>query len=230
MTRADGVVLFVLLALVASFVFYTPLYPAYVAFNAEYGYVMAFFKFVVLATFGEMLAARIRTGRYLPPEFGLLPRAVVWGIIGLTINFFFKVFALGVPPVVEQLGLTGATEAFRNGGITPTLVATAFCISVVMNLIYAPVMMLMHKVTDLHILEYHGSLRAFLHPIKMKEIVAQRIDWTYMWAFVYKRTIPLFWIPAHTISFILPANYRTLFAAILGIALGLILSIAAKKK
>lgn len=110
------------------------------------------------------------------------------------------------------------------------LVITAFCISVVMNVVYAPVMMLMHKVTDLHILEYHGSLRAFLHPIKMRDIMLRRVDWGYMWSFVYKRTIPLFWIPAHTISFLLPAHYRVLFAAILGVALGLILSIAARKK
>jgi len=47
---------------------------------------------------------------------------------------------------------------------------------------------------------------------------------------VYKKTIPFFWIPAHTISFLLPAAYRTLFAALLGVALGLILTIAVKKR
>ena len=230
MKRADLLVALVLLAVVVAFLFCTPLAAFYAAANTQHGYLLAFVKFALLATFGEMLAARIRCGSYLPPQFGLLPRAVVWGIIGVTINFFFKVFAQGVPPALASLGLTGAPQAFAQGDLTPMLVITAFCISVVMNVVYAPVMMLMHKVTDLHILEYHGSLRAFLHPIKMRDIMLRRVDWGYMWGFVYKRTIPLFWIPAHTISFLLPAHYRVLFAAILGVALGLILSIAARKK
>jgi hypothetical protein len=43
---------------------------------------------------------------------------------------------------------------------------------------------------------------------------------------VFKKTIPFFWIPAHTITFLLPADFRILFAAILGVALGIILAIA----
>ena len=50
-----------------------------------------------------------------------------------------------------------------------------------------------------------------------------------MWGFVYKKTIPLFWIPAHTITFLLPAEYRILVAALLGIVLGVILGIASLK-
>ena len=45
--------------------------------------------------------------------------------------------------------------------------------------------------------------------------------------FVFKKTIPFFWIPAHTITFLLPGQYQVLFAALLGVALGIILSIAA---
>ncbi len=230
MKGTDIFVVLILVAVVLAFLFCAPLAAFYADANAQHGYLVAFVKFAILATFGEMLAARIRCGAYLPAQFGLLPRAVVWGLIGVTINFFFKVFAQGVPPALESLGLLDAKEAFAQGALTPTLIFTAFCISVVMNVVYAPVMMLMHKVTDLHILEYHGSVKALLRPIKMKEIVSQRVDWNYMWSFVYKRTIPLFWIPAHTISFILPASYRVLFAALLGIALGLILSVATRKK
>ena len=50
------------------------------------------------------------------------------------------------------------------------------------------------------------------------------------WNFVFKKTIPFFWIPAHTLTFCLPADLQVLFAAICGVALGLILSIAAMKK
>jgi hypothetical protein len=55
------------------------------------------------------------------------------------------------------------------------------------------------------------------------------LNWNVQWSFVFKRTIPLFWIPAHTITFMLPDEYRVLFAAALGIALGVILAIASSK-
>ena len=47
--------------------------------------------------------------------------------------------------------------------------------------------------------------------------------------FCFQKTIPFFWIPAHTITFILPQDYRVLFAAVLGIALGVLLAIASLK-
>ncbi|GAB1473896.1 hypothetical protein MASR2M69_13370 [Bacteroidota bacterium] len=40
--------------------------------------------------------------------------------------------------------------------------------------------------------------------------------------FVVGKTIPLFWIPAHTITFLLPDTYKVIFAASLSIVLGLI--------
>lgn len=79
MKRADLLVALVLLAVVVAFLFCTPLAAFYAAANAQHGYLLAFVKFALLATFGEMLAARIRCGSYLPPQFGLLPRAVVCG-------------------------------------------------------------------------------------------------------------------------------------------------------
>jgi hypothetical protein len=39
----------------------------------------------------------------------------------------------------------------------------------------------------------------------------------------------LFWIPAQTITFLLPEEFRALFAAVLGIVLGVLLAIAALK-
>ncbi len=229
MKRSDLLVCAVLLLLVLAFTFCDPLLQGYVQFNAAHGYLTAFIKFALLATFGEMLAARIRVGTYLPTGFGFWPRAVVWGLLGITIQFAFKVFASGIPPTLEDLGLKGAHEALGDE-MSLTRICTALSISIVMNVVYAPVMMLLHKITDLHIQEYQGKLTSFIHPIKVREIFAHRIDWQQMWAFVYKKTIPFFWIPAHTISFLLPAAYRTLFAALLGVALGLILTIAVRKK
>jgi hypothetical protein len=44
------------------------------------------------------------------------------------------------------------------------------------------------------------------------------------------KTIVVFWIPAHTVTFSLPANYQVLMSAFLSLALGFILTIKPKKK
>lgn len=54
----------------------------------------------------------------------------------------------------------------------------------------------------------------------------KNLNWEVHWHLVLKKTIPLFWIPAHTLTFLLPSEYRVLFAALLGIVLGVILSFA----
>lgn len=68
-----------------------------------------------------------------------------------------------------------------------------------------------------------------LHPLKMGEIMSE-INWKAQWGFVFKKTIPLFWFPAHTITFLLPPSARVLFAALLGVILGVFMAIAARKK
>jgi len=44
---------------------------------------------------------------------------------------------------------------------------------------------------------------------------------------VLKRTIILFWVPAQTVNFLMPEQFRVLIAAIYGIILGIILAFAA---
>jgi len=94
-----------------------------------------------------------------------------------------------------------------------------------MNLIFAPVFMTFHKITDLHILQNGGTLKGFFTPIQLKKHFIE-LDWATQWNFVFKKTIPLFWIPAHTLNFMLPEEYRILFAALLGVVLGVLLSVA----
>ena len=190
--------------------------------------IMSFFKFAILATFGETIGLRIREGKYNYKGFGLMPRALVWGMIGLTIKLAFIIFATGTPVFLETIfGLQHAT-AFSSMELNITKILVAFSISVAMNVIYAPIMMTMHKITDTHIMKNGGTLPGFFKPIKLGEI-SQNMNWTVQWNFVFKRTIPLFWIPAHTITFLLPSHVRVLFAALLGIALGVILAIASLK-
>ena len=193
--------------------------------TAHHPYIMAFFKFAILATLGEMLALRIREGVYNKKGFGVLPRMMVWGFLGMCIAMAMVIFKVGVPAFLGSLGWHDAATLFGAAEFTWGKLGVAFAVSVLMNSIFAPVMMTFHKCTDIHITDNGGTVRGLLRPMKMREIFAHKVNWDMQWNFVIKKTIPLFWFPAHTITFILPANLQVLFAALLGVALGLILAI-----
>ncbi len=197
--------------------------------TANHPYIMAFFKFAILATLGECLALRIRKGVYNEPGFGIVPRMMVWGFLGMCIAMAMVIFKTGVPAFLGSLGWKEAAALFAAPQLTWGKLGVAFAVSVLMNSIFAPVMMTFHKCTDIHILDNGGTVRGLLRPMKMREIFATKVNWDVQWNFVIKKTIPLFWFPAHTITFILPATFQVLFAALLGVALGLILALAAGK-
>ncbi len=192
-------------------------------------YIMAFFKFAILATLGECLALRIRKGVYNEKGFGVLPRMMVWGFLGMCIAMSMTIFKVGVPAFlggVFDCDLSGVLK----GDFTLTKLGVAFAVSVLMNSIFAPVMMTFHKCTDIHITDNGGTVRGLLRPMKMREIMSKKVNWDIQWNLVIKKTIPLFWFPMHTITFILPPTFQVLFAALLGVALGLILALAGGSK
>ena len=227
MKKSDLLFLLFFLALFIPFFISKPLFEFYNNFNRDHGMVMSFIKFAVLATMGEMIALRIRKGVYNEPGFGIAPRAVVWGFIGLTIKLAFTVFSSGVPIFIEYLGMKDSVAAMK-GSFSGLKLLNAFCISVAMNVIFAPVMMTFHKITDTHIINHGGTLSCLLKKIEFAQIL-KTMNWDVMWNFVFLKTIPFFWFPAHTITFLLPPEFQVLFAALLGIALGLILAFASLK-
>lgn len=226
--NSDLKVVGVVLAILAFFVFVPGALSSFKFLSTEYVYLMSFLKFAILATSGECLALRIRTGCYNSADFGILPKMIVWGGLGIFIKLAFVIFATGVPSVLATLGLGMDSNTLQSGNLGLRVV-TAFAISICMNLIFAPIMMTIHKITDLHIQDYKGKLVALLNPIDVAGIL-NKIDWQVMFHIVFKLTIPFFWIPAHTITFLLPSEYQVLFAAVLGIALGLILATATAEK
>ncbi len=228
MKKSDFAFIAVILAIFAPFALSETLYGWYKSFNAEHGMVMSFLKFAILSTAGELLGLRLSAGIYLKRGFGVWPRAVVWGILGMGINLAMIIFSNGVPVALEYCGLQGATAAMA-GPVTLMKVLTALCISIGMNGIFAPVFMTFHKITDTHILACGGSLRALATPIPMARIMTG-LNWDAQWNFVFKKTIPFFWVPAHTVTFLLPGEARVLFAALLGVVLGVLLAVAARMK
>ncbi len=226
MKKADWIL--ILCVAVVAALFAIPQTRCAEGFNwatAHHPYIMAFFKFAILATLGEMLALRIREGVYNKKGFGVLPRMMVWGFLGMCIAMAMVIFKVGVPAFLGSLGWHDATTLFGAAEFTWGKLIVAFAVSVLMNSIFAPVMMTFHKCTDIHITDNGGTVRGLLRPMKMRDIFAHKVNWDMQWNFVIKKTIPLFWFPAHTITFILPANLQVLFAALLGVALGLILAI-----
>jgi hypothetical protein len=206
-------------------------------YNPQYWLITSFIKFALLATMGEVIGLRIKTGVFNQKGFGILPRAIVWGLLGITIKLAFDIFAAGIPAFLEKsCSISGISDAMKakdisdaiSQGLGGTRFLAALCISTAMNVIYAPVMMTFHKITDTHIVDNGGTVGGLFKSINMGGILG-RINWNVQWNFVFKKTIPFFWIPAHTITFMLPAEYRVAFAALLGIALGVILSFAAIK-
>ena len=226
MKKADWIL--ILCVAVVAALFAIPQTHCAEGFNwatAHHPYIMAFFKFAILATLGEMLALRIREGVYNKKGFGVLPRMMVWGFLGMCIAMAMVIFKVGVPAFLGSLGWHDAATLFGAAEFTWGKLGVAFAVSVLMNSIFAPVMMTFHKCTDIHITDNGGTVRGLLRPMKMRDIFAHKVNWDMQWNFVIKKTIPLFWFPAHTITFILPANLQVLFAALLGVALGLILAI-----
>ncbi len=179
----------------------------------RYPYIMGFIKFAILATMGELLTIRIVNKKWIKPP-GLIYRMLVWGFLGIVIVLVFDLFNSGV----ERLLIKGKLPG-RPSGLT-----LAFFTSFLMNMIFAPTMMAFHSITDSYIdLSYKNS------DLKVNiKTVVNKIDWSHFVSFVVLKTIPLFWIPAHTITFLLPATYRIITAAFLSLALGAILAFANK--
>lgn len=229
MKRNDLFTLLIVVVLLAPFFLFDPILQFYKDFNREHAYWASFIKFAILATFGESIGLRIRTGSYSQKGFGFLPRAIVWGFLGIAIKMAFVIFGEGSPYMLKTLGISFGdiypADILRQPGFSWLKLAAAFSVGTMLNLFFAPVFMTFHKITDLHILSNGGTLKGFFTPINFKKHFVE-IDWANQWNFVFKKTIPLFWIPAQTLNFMLPEEYRILFAAFLSIVLGILLSLA----
>ena len=196
-------------------------YELFVSLTTSSIYLMAFIKFAVLATMGELCAVRIMTGSWDKPA-GLLWRVMVWGLLGVLIALIFFLFANGVRSAMEA----GRLPSIAGEGMSGRLLF-AFFTSLLMNLFFAPTFMAAHRITDTYI-EMSGGCLNTMTQLRFSEVLS-RIDWNGFITFVVCKTIPFFWIPAHTITFLLPSEQRVLVAAMLSIALGAILATAKKK-
>ncbi len=176
-------------------------------------YLMGFIKFSLLATAGELIAVAISKKQFdLPVK--IVWRFVIWGFIGVWITFMMKVNSFAVKSLMTQGFLPGGDNVFLSALFT----------SVIMNTTFGPTFMAVHKISDKML-----ELCANKEKVTLTNAV-KGIDWSSFWGFTILKTVPLFWIPAHTLTFMLPTEYQVVMAASLSIALGIILSLGNKNK
>ena len=176
-------------------------------------YIMGFIKFALLATAGELIALAIAKKEFVLPV-KVFWRFIIWGFIGVWITFMMKVYSIATSSMMASGLLLGGDNVFLRALYT----------SVLMNTSFGPTFMAVHKITDKML-----ELFANKEKVTLSSII-KSIDWTGFWGFTILKTVPLFWIPAHTITFLLPAEYQVMMAAALSVALGIILSLGNRNK
>jgi hypothetical protein len=173
------------------------LIDAYAAWVRQNPLLSAALQFALLGTLGELLPHWLRGRRLRLP----CTRTQLLG----------KLLAWAVLGVFIKFGFTmmkGAARGLLEAGWLPQAFATglgwALLVSVLTNLFFGPQMMFFHRLED--------------------NLIARERNWsglvTAWWTLIW------FWIPAHTLTFWLPADYQIGLAALWSVVLGLILGLA----
>jgi hypothetical protein len=182
------------------------------AMTLAHPYTMGFFKIAILGTMGELLGGRIVTGQWRLTGIRLPQRVLVWGFLGLVFTAVFPLFSFGVDGLLEVGLIPGAGNRL----------AAALWKSLFMNTVFGFPMMVFHRITDTLI-----DRGEFMGAWPLSKVTSS-IDWRNMYRIVGAACL-WFWIPAHTITFLLPPEFRVVSAALLAVVLGAILGFAKKR-
>jgi hypothetical protein len=158
-------------------------------------------QFALLGTLGEVISNVVRTRRLEWP-FGV-------------VTTLLKMVAWAVLGVMIKYGFAGckgACSALLEHGLLPSQLGSgigwAASVSVTANLFFGPQMMAFHRLED--------------------NLIDRKWDFTGIqkaWA-----TLIWFWIPAHTVTFMMPPDYQIGLAAAWSLVLGLIMGLTNKPK
>lgn len=198
---SDFAAVLYLVAFTAFLFFETALF---ISLTKAHPILMGFLKFGFLATFGECLKNRLGSKKKWIPD-KIMARFLVWGLFGIWITLAFPYADGGVTSLV-------------SGGLWPK--ASALSKSLWINLFggYAFFMMYIHYWCDTMLAKGWCWPWAVLGP-EAKQ-----------WAKVIMISMVGFWVPAHWFTFSQPPEFRVIIAAYLSIALGFILSFAARRR
>ncbi len=170
-------------------------------FTPAYPYLSSAIKFMILGTFGEWLGGVIGSkGNWRPfPFWMLLPKIMIWSLLGIFIKWGFSTFVLLVNSQTK-------TNLLPEMIVPENQVLFAFTVSTQMNIFFGPTLMYLHRFLD--------------------NLLIRRWNFSGMSIAIY--SLLWFWLPAHTITFLLPETFRIIFAALLGVCLGVILGFTKK--
>ena len=107
------------------------------------------------------------------------------------------------------IGFQGFADSLINQSYLPQLngIGRSFTVSALMNLQFGPLLVIMHRLMD--------------------NLIAGKQNWKNLDKGFY--SLLWFWIPAHTITFILPKEFQIGLAALWSLALGIILGFYSRK-
>jgi len=156
----------------------------------------AMVQFAVLGTFGDCVARWIQSKKiYMPFKL----KEVIWKPVEWAILAIFIKVAF--------IGYTGFVGSLVSYHLLPDIFNTGFfralAISTLMNLQFGLFLVIMHRILD------------YLPFGKVNWANIQKGFYSLIW----------FWIPAHTITFMLPKDYQIGLAAVWSVCLGLILGL-----
>ena len=156
-------------------------------------------QFAILGTLGEIISFSIQKKKIAIP--------CTW------LQLLGKMIAWAVLGIVIKYGFAGMkgfTQALLDHHLLPAFLYSglgwAFAVSVFTNVLFGPQMMAFHRLEDNLILGqkgFQGITRAW-------------------------KTLIWFWIPAHTITFLLPADLQIGLAALWSLVLGIIMGATRK--
>lgn len=214
MKKGDFLWIFILLLWVVVLVI-PETRTVFLKLTEEHPYLAGFVKFAILATMGDLLGKRVKNKSWVIPK-GILFRAIVWGCIGMMITLVFTVYIGGV----------AAAQSSSRLPWEGSVIAQALFGSIIMNITFGPMMMTFHRFSDMFIdLKYQKKGGK----VTLTELITEN-DWHSLVEFAWLKTCTFFWIPIHTLVFLLPGQYRVLISAFLSIILGLMLASTKSKK
>lgn len=176
----------------------------YIQFVTSYPIGSAMLQFAVLGTLGEIISRWIQRKKVFYPFSWLLTvwKMVTWAILAICIKFAFIGTEGFVNELVNHYPNPMLPLIFKDSVFLHALAKSVF-----VNLQFGLFLVLFHRVLD--------------------NLFQVEKNWGHLDKAMY--TLLWFWIPAHTITFILPAHFQIGLAALWSVVLGMLLGSFAGK-
>jgi|WetSurMetagenome_2_1015567.scaffolds.fasta_scaffold304676_2 hypothetical protein len=170
----------------------------YIQFVTTYPISSAMLQFAVLGTFGEIISRWIQRKKVFYP-FNLVTtvwKMISWSILAVCIKYAF----VGTEGYLDAL-VYHQPHAFLPLVFKDSTFLHALTKSILVNLQFGLFLVIFHRILD--------------------NLIVRQKNWGHLDKAMI--TLVWFWIPAHTVTFILPIDYQIGLAALWSVVLGMIL-------